>query len=181
MKRLSRREQILTGLCLLVVLFVGAPAIWDALAQRGPSPAESKRRLSAAKEERAAHAAVLAKLEHSLQRLAERRPPSSLSARAVADLDRRARKAGIHLREVKPLPPRPLEGATAVPLQVTFAAPFPRAARFLAELRADPGGLAVDRAVIAASTANSDQVTVNLRVMLFSLDAGGQETTRGRS
>jgi hypothetical protein len=123
----------------------------------------------------------MARLENGLEALATRRPPATLAARAVADLDRRARAADIRLREVKPLPPRPLEGATAVPLQLTFSAPFPKAARFLAELRARPGGLAVDRAVIAATTSDSDVVSVNLRILAFSLDENTQENTRGRS
>jgi Tfp pilus assembly protein PilO len=124
---------------------------------------------------------MLARLETNLTQLAVRRPAPALAATAVAALDRRAREAGIRLREVKPLPPRALESATAVPLQLSFTAPFPRAARFLAGLRAHPDGLAVDRVVIAANTTDSDQVAVNLRIVAFSLSEESQGKTRGQS
>lgn len=181
MKRFSRREQILVGVCLVVVLFLGAPLLWDAMPHGVPPAATSARRLRTAREQRAAHTAMLARLETNLTQVAARKPPPALAAAAVAALDQRARQAGIRLREAKPLPARAVEGATAVPLQLSFAAPFPRAARFLAGLRAQPDGLSVDRVVIAANTSDTDQVAVNLRVIVFSLSEDSREKTRGES
>jgi Tfp pilus assembly protein PilO len=181
MKRFSRREQILVGACAVVVLFIGAPMLWQAIPHGVPPAATSQRRLLTAREERASHAAMLARLETNLTQLAVHKTPPALAATAAAALDRRAREAGIRLREVKPMPPRLLESATAVPLQISFTAPFPRAARFLAGLRANPDGLAVDRVVIAANTSDSDEVAVNLRIIAFSLSEDSQEKTRGQS
>jgi hypothetical protein len=97
----------------------------------------------------------------------------------MAALDRRARAEGIELREVRPQMLQPLDGITGVPLQLTFSAPFPQAARFLTGLRIAPNGLAVDRIVIASASANSDQVTVQARVMAFSIARGSREGSRG--
>jgi Tfp pilus assembly protein PilO len=179
MRRFSRREQILIGLCAVVALTIGAPALWDALVNRGPSAAQSQARLSAARRERQTHAAVLARLEQQVEQVADRRPPAALPAQVMTRLDRRARAEGIQLREVRPLPPRPLDGVTGVPLQLSFTAPFPQAARFLARLRADPDGLAVERVVIAATTSDRDLVSVQARLSAFSLASGSEEGARG--
>jgi hypothetical protein len=173
------------GLCVLVVLVVGLPALLDLLASRGPSPQEVRRRLRAATQERAAHAAVLARIEKSADELALRRPSGTLPARMMSRLDGRARGFGIALREVRPLPERPLEGATGVPLQFSFTASFPQAARFLADLRTNPDGLAVERVVVGSSSPDTDQVTVQARVLAFSIDdslrgrVAGREASRG--
>src|SRR5687767_11654987 len=110
MKRFSRREQILIGLCAVVGMVIGLPALWDALAGRGPSAAASQARLQTARRERQTHAAVLARLEREVELVADRRPPAALPAQVMTRLDRRARAEGIQLREVRPLPARPLDG-----------------------------------------------------------------------
>jgi hypothetical protein len=181
MKRHSRREQVMIGLCVLIALFIGGPMLWQIVMPGGPSGVESQRRLEAAKSARKANAAALGKLEAAMERLAARLPPAALAAGAAAELDQRAGAVGIRLREVKPLAPKLVEGATVVPLQLTFSAPFPQAARFLTRLRAEPGRLAVDRAVIAATTTDSDLVSVNLRVEVFSLTEEKQGKIRGQS
>jgi hypothetical protein len=178
MKRFSRRERILIGLCAVVAAAVGAPALRDALAN-GTSPATARAQLRQARRERATHAAALARLEQDLGRVTDRRPAAALPARIMSQLDRRARAQGIALREVRPLPDRPLEGATGVPLQLSFTAPFPRAARFLAGLRAQPEGLAVERVVIAATASETDQVSVQARVVAFSTASARRERARG--
>jgi hypothetical protein len=179
MKRFSRREQLLIGVCALVALVVGAPALWDAVAHRGPSPAHSAARLRAARLERQANVAILARLQQDLDQVARREPAAALPPQVMAALDRRARIDGIQLREVRPLPAQPLDGVTAVPLQLTFNAPFPQAARVLTRLRVAPSGLAVDRVVIDAASASSDQVTVQARVSAFSIARESQEKRRG--
>jgi hypothetical protein len=171
MKRFARREQILIGLCAVAALVVGLPAVWDALANQGPSPANS-----AAQQK---NLADLTRLQQELDGVAKRQPVTALPAQVMATLDRRARIDGIQLREVRPLPPQPLDGVTGVPLQLSFTAPFPRAARFLTRLRVAPSGLAVDRVVIAAVSAASDQVTVQARLSAFSLTPQRQEKSRG--
>jgi len=167
MRRFSRREQILIGLCVVCALALGLPALRDALAS-GVSPARARAALRAARTERATHAAMLVRLERELGRVAERRPAAALPARVMSRLDQRARADGITLREVRPLPERPLEGATGVPMQFSFTAPFPRAARFLTRLRTQPEGMAVERVVIAATASDSNLVSVQARVMAFS-------------
>jgi Tfp pilus assembly protein PilO len=179
MRRLSRREQIMIGLCAVVALGIGGPALWDALARRGPSAAQSKARLHAAQRERQAHAVVLARLERQVEQVADRRSPAALPAQVMTRLDRRARAEGIQLREVRPLPSRPLDGVTEVPLQLSFTAPFPQAAHFLARLRSDPDGLAVERVVIAATASDRDLVSVQARLSAFSLATGSEEGSRG--
>ena len=179
MRRFSRREQLLIGACAIAVFWVGLPMLWDWLGRGTPSAAVSAARLGAARRERAAQAAALARLEREMQRVAQRQPPAALPPRVMAALDRRARAEGIELREVRPQMLQPLDGITGVPLQLTFSAPFPRAARFLTRLRVAPNGLAVDRIVIAAATANSDQVTVQARVMAFSVARENREGSRG--
>jgi hypothetical protein len=179
MRRFSRREQILIGACAVAVLWVGFPAVRDWLGTGTPSTAVSAERLRAARQERTAQAAALARLEQELHRIAQRRPAAALPAQVMAALDRRARADGIELREVRPMLLQPLDGATGVPLQLSFSAPFPQAARFLTRLRLAPKGLAVDRVVIAASSAGSDQVTVQARVLAFSIAREGRESGRG--
>jgi hypothetical protein len=179
MRRFSRREQILIGLCALVALVIGLPALWDALAHRGPSASTSSARLRTARRERQTHAAALARLERQVGQIAKRPPPAALPAQVMTRLASRARAEGIQFREVRPLPARPLDGVTGVPLQLSFTAPFPQAARFLARLRAAPEGLAVERVVIAATSSSSDVVSVQARLSAFSLTTGGEEGSRG--
>jgi Tfp pilus assembly protein PilO len=179
MRRFSRREQILIGACVIVALWVGFPALRDWLGSGTPSAAVSAQRLRAARRERAAQAAALARLEQELRQVAQPRPAAAMPAQMMAALDRRARADGIELREVRPMLPQPLDGATGVPLQLSFSAPFPRAAQFLTRLRVAPRGLAVDRVVIAASSADSDLVTVQARVLAFSIARESREGARG--
>jgi hypothetical protein len=169
MRRFSRRKQILIGLCAVCVVAVGLPALREALA-RGDTPARARAQLAAARKERAMHTASLVRLERELSRVVSERPPSALPAQVMSRLDARARAEGITLREVRPLPERPLEGATGVPLQFSFTAPFPQAARFLTRLRTHPEGLAVERVLIAATSSDSNLVSVQARVMAFSAD-----------
>ena len=120
------------------------------------------------------------RLGREVAQVAERRPAAALPARVMSGLDQRARALGITLSEVRPLPLRPLEGATGVPLQFSFTASFPQAARFLTGLRSDPDGLAVERVVIAAvSPEFADQVSVQARVMAFSVAPDAREEARG--
>jgi hypothetical protein len=185
MRRFSRREQILIGLCALVLLAAGLPALWDAVAGGGLSPEAARARLRTARRERVAHATALGRLEQVMGQVVERRPAAALPAAVMSALDQRARAHRIALREVRPLPERPLDGAVGVPVQFSFTAPFPRAARFLAGLRAQPGGLAVERVVIAtagsgpSASAGSDQVTVQARVLAFSAAPSRREGRRG--
>jgi hypothetical protein len=179
MKRVSRREQILLGACILALLWVGLPLLWDWFGGGAPSAAVSAERLRAARQQRATEAAELARLERQMHRVAHSLPVAALPAQMMAALDHRARADGIALREVRPQLAQPLDGITGVPLQVTFSAPFPRAARFLTHLRVAPDGLAVDRVVIAAGTTDTDQVTVQARVMAFSLVRERLEANRG--
>jgi hypothetical protein len=185
MMRFSRRypaslgARILIGACAIAVLWVGLPAVWDWLGSGTASPAVSAERLRAARQERAAQAAALARLEQELHRVAQRRPAAALPAQVMAVLDRRARADGIELCEVRPMLMQSLNGATSVPLQLSFSAPFPQAARFLTRLRVAPNGLAVDRIVIAAASADSDQVTVQARVLAFSIARESPEGGRG--
>lgn len=179
MRRLSRRERILIGAGVAALLGVGLALAWDQLGRRTPSAAVSAERLRAARQERAAQAAVLARLDRDMLRVARRQPAAGLPGEAMAALDHRAQLDGIELREVRPLPPQPLDGATGVPLQLSFSAPFPRAARFLTHLRVAPNGLAVDRIVVAASSADSDLVTVQARVLAFSIARESPEGSRG--
>jgi hypothetical protein len=167
MRKFSRREQILIGACVLAVLFVELPLLWDQFGSRVPSAETSARQLRAARRQRATEAEAMARLEVQMQRVARRQPPDALPAQVMALLDRTARADGIELREVRPQLPKPLDGVVGVPLQLGFSAPFPQAARFLTRLRLAPNGLAVERMVIAAS-GNSDLVTVQARVLAFS-------------
>jgi Tfp pilus assembly protein PilO len=179
MKRLSRREQILIGLGAVVMLVIGLPALWNAVAHHGPSPANSAARLRAARRERQTNLAALTRLQQQLNSVAKRQPATALPPQVMEALDRRARIDGIQLQEVRPLPPQPLDGITGVPLQLSFTAPFPQAARFLTRLRVAPSGLAVDRVVIAAVSAASDQVNVQARLSAFSIAPQNQEKSRG--
>jgi hypothetical protein len=179
MRRFSRREQIQVGVCAVAVLAIGLPMGWQHLGSGTPSAMASTSRLRAARQERAAQSAQMVRLERQLRRVAQRRPAAALPALVMAALDRRARIDGIELREVRPLPPEPLDGTTSVPLQLSFSAPFPQVARFLTRLRLAPTGLAVDRIVIAAAAADSDQVIVQARVLAFSSVAESREDHRG--
>jgi hypothetical protein len=179
MKRLSRREQIMAAACVVALLWFGVPMLWGWLGSGTPSAAVSAERLHAAQREQRAQTQALTQLQQQMRRLAPPQPPAAMPAQVMAALDRRAQNAGIQLREVRPLPPQPLDGATGVPLQLSFTAPFPQAARFLTRLRVAPDGLAVDRIVIAAMAADSDQVTVQARVLAFSSARESQEVSRG--
>jgi Tfp pilus assembly protein PilO len=178
MRRYSRREQILIGACAIAVLWFGLPMLWGLIRSGTPSAAVSSERLRAARQMRTQQAAALAQLQDQMERVARRQPPAALPAQVMAALDRRAREDGIELREVRPQPPQLLEGATGVPLQLSFSAPFPKAARFLTRLRVAPNGLAVDRVVIAAAAVDSDQVMVQARVLAFSTGQDSREGSR---
>src|SRR5205823_1788410 len=69
MKRFSRREQILIGAGVIVVLWLGLPMVWGWFGSGAPSAAVSAERLRAARQEREQEAAALARLQSQMERM----------------------------------------------------------------------------------------------------------------
>ncbi|HZO87600.1 MAG TPA: type 4a pilus biogenesis protein PilO [Chthonomonadaceae bacterium] len=180
MRRLHKREQVLIVLCSVVV---GA-AVWLQL-HPPPTPAGQSALLPPARAEQAYRAALRqiaqlsddqAALEPRIARQAYDLPPDSLVPRLIRDLNRLADRAGVHLREIKPLRPHDLATAsgTQVPLEVRFTAPFqPNVMKFLYFVEDPAGKMTVDKLALTSTDQKLKTVDVSAEIAAFTTWTAG--------
>lgn len=199
---MNKREQVLVGSCVVVL----AGTAWFVLA---PSGAASKTNLVPLDKARAATATSKinvrklreeqVQIEPRVQARAYNKPADQLVPIVVGGLQSAAEKAGIHLREVRPLrakivtdemdpkavttkSTRSSRSSTAahevlgarVPVEVRFKAPFqPNVVKFLYDLENPAGRMVIDKISITSADAKFRTVEVSAQITVFTRSTSG--------
>lgn len=124
--------------------------------------------------------AQLDAIDPRIQKMTFTQPPDTVSALVTQDLQQVAARAGIHLREIKPL--RAIKTTTGlvvrVPLEVRFRAPFqPDVVRFLYYLEDPAGKMVVDKIDITSGDSKLKTVEVSARISVFTQSVTGVNGT----
>lgn len=103
-------------------------------------------------------------------------PPDDMIPRMIQDLQNIATRSGVHLREIKPIQPKPLrfgEGMR-VPIEVRFRAAFqPGIVRFLYYVEDPSTRMVVEKMTINAGDRRFKSVDVSLQIATFTRAALG--------
>lgn len=185
MQTLSKRDRTL--LILMIVVVIGALAL--VLAPSGKAGATSRNQLPL---EEARHKNIAAKvqlkqlateqtlLKPQIARLTYNMPAEQLTAYVTEDLYKLADRAGVHIREIKPLRSRTLpDGSVArVPVEVRFRAPFqPNVMRFLYFTEDPAHKMVVDKINITSSDTRLKSVDVDAQITVYTRYVAGSSTT----
>jgi len=106
--------------------------------------------------------------------------PDQLVPTTIRELQQIAAKAGVHIREVKPIRPKLLASTmgSSVPLEVHFLAPFqPNAMKFLYYLEDPAGKMVVDKLDISSADPRKKTVEVSAQVSVFTRNTAGAGTS----
>jgi hypothetical protein len=200
---MKRREQVLLGVCGVVV----AGSVWFALS---PGPTASKTNLLPLNQARAKTAESKSNVrklteeklavEPRVKARAYNKPSDQLVPVVVGNLQAAAEKAGIHLREVRPLRPKLVtdesdpnavpQGTAGrstrasntthevlgarVPVEVRFRAPFqPNVVKFLYDLENPSGRMVIDKISITSADARFRTVEVSAQITVFTRSSAG--------
>lgn len=200
---MKRREQVLMGICAVVV----AGSVWYALS---PSSGGTKTNMVPLEQARARTAASRSnvrrllddrvKLEPRVEARAYNSPADKLVPVVVGNLQTAAARAGIHLREVRPLRPKLVTDESdpniapqatksrtsrsnstthevlgaRVPVEVRFRAPFqPNVVRFLYDLENPSGRMVIDKVSITSADARFRTVEVSAQITVFTRSSSG--------
>lgn len=173
MKTLSPRERllVLVGLCVAVVvigiaLFPNRPAGARSLAEEKRRAREIAAELSRTREE-------VANLEASIDERMVAGTPRQLVREMIQTAQAAAKTAGLEIEDLKPVELQNTPGFRRVPVQISFSAPFPKAARFLYELQRKRDRYHVDQ--LRMSTANAQTDRLDLELQLVSFVKGDEE------
>ncbi len=116
------------------------------------------------------------RLQPQVARLTYNMPAEQLTAHISEDLYRLADRAGVHIREIKPLRSRPLpDGSVSrVPLEVRFRAPFqPNVMRFLYFAEDPANKMVVEKFNITSTDARLKSVDVDAQITVFTRALAG--------
>lgn len=197
---MNRREQVLVAVC---VVFVGG-SVWYALSGTPGaktnlvSYTEANRRKGEARANARKLTEDQAQIVPKIKARAYRKSPEDLVPIVVGNLQTTAEKAGIHLREVRPLRARLVtdesDPATAaasgsksnrssgkhevlgarVPIEVRFRAPFqPNVVKFLYEVETPAGKMVIDKISITSADARFKTVEVAAQISVFTQSSAG--------
>jgi len=124
--------------------------------------------------------AAIAALKPKLDTVAYRETSERVIPTVLNTLQQHAAKAGVHLREVKPLRPRQVGGATKVTLTVRFSSVFSKVIPFVYYVEDPQGKLVVEKMNISSPDPKSQQVDVEVQIALFTVEgSGAQEGKKG--
>lgn len=200
---MKRREQVMVGACVVVI----GGSLWFALS---PSGTSSKTNLITLDQARAKTTESLSNvrrlrteqtaLEPTVKSRAYSDPANQLVPLVIGSLQSAAERAGIHLREVRPLRPklvtdegdpvtaaRTTTGASSrsvnaahevlgarVPVEVRFRAQFqPNVVRFLYDLENPSGRMVIDKISITSADARFRTVEVSAQISVFTRSSTG--------
>jgi hypothetical protein len=173
---LNKRERVLVAGMVVVVIAGGALAFWPTSSPSARATGPILPRPQAEKkiaEQTRAYKVMLAEqamMQPRISNLTYDRVTEELVPRLVRLLQQKAKLAGVRLREVKPLRPRPMksEAGERVPLEVRFRAPFqPNTVRFLYYLEDLKDKLVVEKLNIASADAQFRAVDVTVQTAVF--------------
>lgn len=166
--KVSKREQILIAVCVLVVAVIGLPTLQQLrpTVARG-SVAELSRQAERSRQESAALRGEIERLEKEVASLTWSESPESLPPLLLKTLHGTAREAGVSLGSFRPGRLQAAASGSKLPVTVQVKASFPKAARFLERLQADQKRIALERVQIAATDAATDVVAMEIRLAVY--------------
>lgn len=177
----TKRERLML---LIALLLIPAILIGNALVPSGP-PAGQKSLLPVdqANLKREVQTRTITQMRQEQQEMEPRiaqmaynLPPDEIVPRVIGDLQRTAVRAGVHLREIKPMRPSALSsGAGArVPMEVTFRAPLqPNAVQFLYYVEDPAARFVVDKIHITSADAKFRTVEAVAEITVFTRSTAG--------
>jgi len=179
MKTLSKREQLLMTVAVVVAILVVVTGL--------SSPAgEGTRSLARARSDQDAVKRDLDKLKTEIAGLEAqvtgRLIPGSratLVRDMVQSAQSAARASGLRLADVKPDEPEILAGVQRVPVNLTVSTRFPEAARFLYELERTSSDYHVEQVRLVATDPHSDRLDLELRLVAFMAEEEKTNAKRG--
>lgn len=178
--KLSKRDRILLPVILIGLLILG----WGLMNPPSSNAATSKLLpTDQAVSKRAVAIRTIKRLTQEQQEMEPRiaqmaydQTPEELQPRIIRDLQEISQRADVHLREIKPIRPRPLTKATGtrVGLEVRFRAPFqPNVVRFLYFVEDPKGRMVVDKISMNSADATSKTVDVTVQIAVFTRSTAG--------
>lgn len=167
--RLSRREIVMVGACVVVVAVIGVPSLKQIRSLGG---GRSVQELTVDAEQARARCVALereiAGLETEVRSLTWAEEPSKLPTRILTELDGIAERAGVTLGTLRPGRPMAVANGSKLPFMVQVRAPFPKAARFLRLLGASQERVALERLQVVSTDASTDVVSLEMRLAVYS-------------
>ena len=163
------REKFLIVACMLAVV-IAVPMLLS------PPPESGGKLLTAAKAQQEYDSKVRDKermeaevdrLKPKIEKLVYKEAPEKVLPRVIRSLQAQAKKAGIHLREIKPLRARKMITVTKVPVTVRFASRFDQSLPFLYAVEDPNNKLVVEKFSISSPDSKSKTVDVEVQLALY--------------
>ena len=174
MQNLSRRDKNLLMIMLVVVVLAGVLLLMPSGGAAGNgkmlSLAEAKQKNVKAQLAYKAMKADQDRLLPQIKQLTYTMPPEQLTAYVTEDLYALAERAGVHIREIKPLRAKVLSDGSVmrVPLEVRFRAPFqPNVMRFLYYAEDPTKKMVVGKISINSTDTQLKSVDVSAEITVF--------------
>ncbi len=183
--QISPREKRLVGIGAVILVII---LIWNFLTPSGGG-ASTKGLVSLAKarSDTDLNRRNQARLEREtkeidpvIDKLASNTPADRLVPETVKSLQTIATKAGVHIREIKPVRPKLLASTmgSSVPLEIHFLAPFqPNAMKFLYYVEDPSGRMVIDKLDISSADPRKKTVEVSAQVSVFTRNTTGAGTS----
>ena len=121
-------------------------------------------------------------LQPRIEHMTYTMPAEQLSATVTQDLYTLADKAGVHIREIKPLRAKTLKSGSIarVPLEVRFRAPFqPNVMKFLYMAEDPANKIVVDKVSITSTDTHLKSVDVAAQISVFTRSLTGSSSGGG--
>ncbi len=167
--RLSRREGMLIGVCVLVLAFIGMPTLKQLQGMTGgKSLEEMAREVARTKTENVRLESQVRSLRGQVGALTWPGPPDQLAPVLLKELHATAAQAGVSLAGFRPGKLVAVASGSKLPITLQIQAPFPRAVAFVEQLRAAQQRVALERMQIASTDMNTDVVGLDLRLAVYS-------------
>ena len=177
----SKREKLLLILAIPIVLIILA---WNLLSPPPTAAArtgllsseDAKKKLHDAQSDNLKMLAEQNKMDPEIDKMSYKIPAEQLVPRLIRNLQTIADKAGVHLREVKPIRGKKLKSnaGVRVPVEVRFKAAFkPDAIRFLYQLEAQDSRMVVDKINITSADPRFKTVEVSATITVFTTSLEG--------
>ena len=169
------RERVLIVLGLVVILvavYMILVPVEQGPGGQLPAAVARQRYIQELKKKEAADKQI-AQLSPKLDTITYQQTSEKVIPEVLKTLQAHASKAGIHLREVKPLRPRQMNDVTKVTLTVRFSGVFSQVIPFVYFIEDPKGKLCVEKLNVSAPDPKSSQVDVELQVALFTVEKSG--------
>jgi hypothetical protein len=114
-------------------------------------------------------------LKPRIEKLVYKDAPEKVLPGVIRQLQAQARKAGIHIREIKPLRAKKLSTLTKVPVTVRFASRFDQSLPFIYAVEDPANKMVVEKFSISSPDSKSKTVDVEIQMALFTSNMSESE------